>query len=54
MINYILDDKQNIKLLNKEEDIIFSNYLTFVLEVTGSKDKGIFNKLIFTISSKKT
>lgn len=53
MINYILDDKQNIKLLNKEEDIIFSNYLTFVLEVTGSKDKGIFNKLIFTDQFKK-
>ena len=53
MINYILDDKQNIKLLNTKEDIIFSNYLTFALEVTKNKDEGIFNRLIFTDQFKK-
>lgn len=53
MINYILDDKQNIKILNTKEDVIFSNYLTFVLDVTENNDKGIFNKLIFTDYFKK-
>jgi len=53
MINYILDDKQNIKLLNTKEDIIFSNYLTFALEVIKNKDEGIFNRLIFTDQFKK-
>lgn len=53
MITYILDDKQYIKLLNTKEDIIFSNYLTFALEVTGNKDKRIFNRLIFTDQFKK-
>lgn len=48
MINYILDDKQNIKILNKKEDIIFSNYLTFALDVTGKAIYGVLNKLIYT------
>lgn len=48
MITYILDDKQNIKLLNTKEDIIFSNYLTFALEVTGKSIYGVLNKLIYT------
>lgn len=48
MITYILDDKQNIKLLNTKKDIIFSNYLIFALHVTGKTIHGILNKLIYT------
>lgn len=48
MITYILDDKQDIKLLNTKEDIIFSNYLTFALDVTGKSIYGVLNKLIYT------
>lgn len=48
MINYVLDDKLNIKILNTKEDVIFSNYLTFALDVTGKAIYGVLNKLIYT------
>lgn len=47
MINYILDDKQEIKLLNTKEDIIFSNYLSFTLDVSNKTVHGIINQLIY-------
>ena len=47
LINYILDDKQEIKLLNTKEDIIFSNYLSFTLEVSNKTVHGIINQLIY-------
>lgn len=53
MVEYILDNNEEIKLLNKGQSVIFSNYLAFTLDASDCTLYGVFNELIYTDQFKK-